>query len=240
MNNPAEKLLSIILELKQPQYGTHQIRKIWKDVLDLSNRPTADLYRGIASVLDLTNAIRASLNEIDYPISTLNPSLDKIDHVFNTMDFNATGQIFSQHINDDVIRSLEQSKWIIEHPKFSHFDGEELSTLSDLCNELKSLFTNLSSIESIDSELKEFLDIYIAQLISGIESYIDTNDITDLRMAATSAFSILGLDHSILRAAQDADEGIAFRTVLLKIMDFIGYGNDIKQLTDNMLLLASS
>ncbi|MFA0511665.1 MULTISPECIES: hypothetical protein [unclassified Vibrio] len=160
--------------------------------------------------------------------------------MFSTMDFNSQGAIFAQHINDDVIRALEQVKWIIENPNLTNFNKGDITTLSELCEELKALFENISDVEDIDFELKEFLDIYIAQLITGIEEYLKNNDINKLKVATTSAFSVLGLEQSILKSAQSTDEGRAFRTVLFKLMEFIGYGNNIKQLADNIKLLTES
>ncbi|EOK5734519.1 hypothetical protein ACWOUW_004248 [Vibrio vulnificus] len=237
MNNPAEKMLLVALQLKEPRYNQIKVRQIWQEILDIDNGSTADLYREIAVIFDLPQSIREALNAVDYPVATLEPPLKKLDHLFDTLEFSSVGSVFPQHINDDVIRSLEQAKWIIDNPNFSKFSPNELSTLNELCDELKSLFDSISNIENLDSDLKEFLDIYIAQLISGIEEYLITNDVQSLKLAATSAFSVLGLERAILDAAQTTQEGVIFRTVLFKILDFIGYGNDIKQLADNLQLL---
>ncbi|HDI3207940.1 TPA: hypothetical protein PMB08_003440 [Vibrio cholerae] len=237
MNNPAEKMLLVALQLRDHRYSQTKIRNIWQEVLDVKDGSTSDLYREIAAIFDLPEFIREALNAIDYPVETLEPPLKKLDHLFDNLEFNSLGSIFIQQISDDVIRSLEQAKWIIDHPNFSKFSASELTTLNELCDELKTLFESISDIENLDVELKEFLDIYIAQLISGIEEYLTTNNVQSLKIAATSAFSVLGLERSILDAAQTTQEGVIFRTVLFKILDFIGYGNDIKQLADNLQLL---
>lgn len=238
MGNSADALLVIIKQIKDPKYKDTKARQIWKEVLNIKSTP--ELYRGIASVIELTDIIQNELISIHYPVETIKPSFHKINHVFNTMDFNSQGAIFAQHINDDVIRALEQVKWIIENPNLTNFNKEDITTLSGLCEELKALFENISDVEDIDVELKEFLDIYIAQLITGIEEYLNNNDINKLKVATTSAFSVLGLEKSILKSAQSTDEGRAFRTVLFKLMEFIGYGNNIKQLADNIKLLTES
>ncbi|WP_407527755.1 hypothetical protein [Vibrio parahaemolyticus] len=240
MGNSADALLAIIHQIRDPKYKGSKAKQIWTEVLELNGQSTSELYRGIASVIELPDVIQNELISIGYPVETIKPSFQKINHVFNTMDFSSQGAIFAQHINDDVVRSLEQVKWIIENPNLTNFDKEAITTLNGLCEELKGLFENISNVEDIDAELKQFLDIYIAQLIMGIEEYFQSNDINKLKMAATSAFSVLGLEKSILKSAQSTDEGRAFRTVLFKLMEFIGYGNDIKQLADNIKLLTES
>ncbi|HAS6154364.1 TPA: hypothetical protein I7146_23180 [Vibrio vulnificus] len=237
MSNPAERLLLVALQLKKPKYNQIKVRHVWEEVLGVQSGSTAELYREIASVFDLPNAIREALQSIDYPVATIEPPLKRVENFFNNLEFGSVGSVFGQHINDDVVRSLEQAQWIIENPNFSKFSSSEISTLNELCDELKSLFTSISDIDGLNGELKEFLDIYIAQLISGIEEYLTTNNVQSLKLAATSAFSILGLDRSILDAAQTSQEGVVFRTVLFKILDFIGYGNDMKQLADNLQML---
>ena len=200
----------------------------------------SEIYRCIADVIDLTDGIRKDLGSIKFPLDTIEPSLIKVDKLFTSMDFSSSWSIFNQGISEDIFRALEQASWIIDNPNFSQFSRDEIKTLSGLCDELKSLFEQLSQVDGISGELKEFLDIYIAQLISGIEKYLRTNDIQSLKQAATSAYSVLGLEKELLKASQSSKEGTEFRSILLKVMQFIGYGNDVKQIADNLMLLASS
>lgn len=241
MKNPAEKLLTILTELNGPRYNGITNRDAWKDVLGMQDKPTFELYRSMANVFALPNEISLALVSIDYPISTIEPLLTKLESLFSTLEFNVNSVNFTQHLSADVFNSLQQTKWIIDNPKLSQFTTTEIKTLNELSEQLKSLFEQISNIDDakIVHNLKEFLDIYIAQLISGIEDYISTKNINSLKIAATSAFSVLGLEPATLESSQSNEEGIEFRKLLLEILKLIGYGNDIKQLIDNFQLLTN-
>ncbi|MEZ8109854.1 hypothetical protein ACED56_12290 [Vibrio splendidus] len=238
--NPATELLGLINKIIVPKYSNTKARVIWLAVLNLENEHITRLYEELSNITKLPNEIRFKLEELNFPTETIEQSLGKVDHLFKTMDFNTPGSIFAQHLSDDVQNHLKQVIWYINHPSISSFSPDEISTLGELNEQLKSLFEAISGVEDISPDLKVFLDVYIAELISGIEAYLKDHDIQSLKRAATSAITVLGLEKEILEAAQDTEFGIQFRTILLSVMEFIGYGNELKQLSDNIQLLSSA
>ncbi|MFA0509762.1 MULTISPECIES: hypothetical protein [unclassified Vibrio] len=53
MGNSADALLVIIKQIKDPKYKDTKARQIWKEVLNINSQSTPELYRGIASVIEL-------------------------------------------------------------------------------------------------------------------------------------------------------------------------------------------
>ncbi|HAS8533405.1 TPA: hypothetical protein I7745_21140 [Vibrio vulnificus] len=237
--NPATELLGIIEKIVVSQYSNTKARVIWLSVLNLEDEHVSRLYEELSKITELPSEIRFKLEELKFPTETIEQSLGKVDHLFRTMNFDTPGSVFAQHLDTNVQNHLKQVKWYIDHPNISAFTPDEISTLGELNEQLKKLFEAISGVEDIAPDLKVFLDVYIAELISGIEAYLKNHDIQSLKRAATSAITILGLEKEVLEAAQNTDLGIQFRVILLKIMEFIGYGNELKQLSDNLQLLSS-
>lgn len=238
--NPAQELLDIIVKVTVPQNSGRNARDIWLEALEIPDHMVSKLYMELSRIIDLPNEIVRVLEEINFPIDTIEQSLGSINHIFSTMDFNTPGSTLIQYLNRPTQLSLKQASWNISHPNMSAFPQSEITTLEELHSELKSLFEAISKIDEVPKELKLFLDIYIADLISNIEDYLTTRDINELKKTTTSAIIVLGLERDVLEAAQKNELGIKFRSILMKLMELIGYGNELKQLSDNIQLLSSS
>lgn len=238
--NPAQELLDLILKITTPQNAGKSARSIWINVLGIQEHMVSELYGELSRITNLPNEICRALENINFPVDTIEPSLGSIRHIFSTMDFNTPGSTLAQYLDRSAQLSLKQASWNISHPNMSAFTQSEITTLEDLHSELKCLFEAISNIDEVPKELKLFLDIYICDLISSIEKYLTTRDINELKKTTTSAITVLSLEKDVLEAAQENDAGIKFRTILMKLMEFIGYGNELKQLSDNILLLSDS
>ncbi|MFM5441014.1 hypothetical protein ACET9K_16320 [Aeromonas enteropelogenes] len=238
--NPAQELLDVISKATKPNNAGRSARLIWLDVFGLPEYSVSELYGELSRVINLPNEIRRVLEEINFPVDTIEPSLGRIIHIFSTMDFNTPGSTLTQYLDNSIQLNLKQVSWNISHPNMSAFTPKEITTLEELLSELKALFEAASNINEVPQELRLFLDVYISDLISSIEEYLTTRDITELKKTTTSAITVLGLERDVLEAAQKNEAGIKFRTILMRLMELIGYGNELKQLSDNILLLSDS
>lgn len=229
-DNPADRLLAIILEGKKHGVG-ERCRDVWQKILNTNDESTLLLRLGLTSNLprQIVNALQEASPKRG---PTWNHWYPQIVNAFIVQRLNETWQTFIGTIDKHSIDSLSTAAELLEHrsPK----SVVEPAELDDLKERLTDILKEVRDSTDIDVDLKKKICKAILEIINAIDQYFITG-IDGVSEALERAAGTVNRNADTRQFVKKDGLGKKLMGVLKLVNEKVDSAENIKEIGENVI-----
>lgn len=182
INNPAGRLLNILLEAKSIAAKDQKlsVQAVWAILFNVERNELSMILKKLSKVLELPDLIRMEVNSV----KNIDPKISlkyfkRVEEILSSVTFNTNMNSFLNQIGDKELYSLEvcddllsksRPEINIEEDKFNQI----INSAKNLLNEIKDANINQELKDFLSSKLEDIIEAMMDYKIVGIETIRET------------------------------------------------------------------